>query len=107
MRLLQGKISQDRRIPTEKEEETKGEGVMNEPMPKTQPCKICGTKPKREIIGWSYGDSNDEFYLVHKCNGKSYRFPEKDTFMAWKVKEQERKVVEAWNRKQLIVEANP
>lgn len=37
---------------------------MAEDMPKRVPCKVCGRKPKHEIIAWGYGDSNDEHTLI-------------------------------------------
>lgn len=60
-------------------------------------CKNCGKKPKEEIVAWSYGDSNDELFLVHWCKGIHIRFPKRDTFTAHYVKGQRPKVIEAWN----------
>ena len=73
---------------------------MNERMPKTMLCRKCGIKPKREIISWSFGDSDDELFLQHKCNGESTRFPNRGRFTDVMVSGQEIQVVKAWNEEQ-------
>jgi hypothetical protein len=68
-------------------------------IPKTLPCILCGVKPKRQIVSWSYGDSDDELFLVHKCKrGEVMRYPPRGTFTTWRVNGQEPKVIEEWNR---------
>lgn len=65
-------------------------------IPKTLPCKVCGKKPRREWIGWSYGDSNDEFTLICKHGKGDYiRVPE-----PLKQCLSEEAVVRMWNEKQ-------
>lgn len=65
--------------------------------PKTFPCKECGQKPRRQIVAWGYSDKDDEFFLIHKCNGKNVRFPEKHRFSHVYANAQEPLVVAAWN----------
>ena len=66
-------------------------------MPRTLPCKTCGVKPKREVIGWGFSDKDDELFLVHKCKGSSVRFPEKGRFYSTRPEFQERLLIPAWN----------
>ena len=70
-------------------------------IPKTLPCKDCGIKPKRQIVGWGYSDKDDELFLVHKCKGVAMRFPVEGTFMATRPEFQEALVVKAWNEWQI------
>jgi hypothetical protein len=82
---------------------TPEEKKMNEPMPKTMPCKECGRKPKREIIAWGFSDKDDELFLVHKCRGGFVRFPKKGSFTHLYPNGpngQEMLVVKAWNARQ-------
>ena len=65
-------------------------------------CKNCGKKPKEEIVAFSYGDSNDELFLVHWCKGIHIRFPDHKTnpFTAYYVNGQRPRVRDAWNLEQ-------
>jgi hypothetical protein len=66
-------------------------------IPKMAVCRLCGIKPKREIVAWGFSDKDDELFLVHRCQGKIVRFPKRDTFSHLYVSGQEPLVVESWN----------
>jgi hypothetical protein len=66
-------------------------------IPKTSNCRKCGLKPKRTVISWSFGDSDDELFLVHKCHGEMIRFPKRGSYTNFILSGQEQHVIEAWN----------
>ena len=72
--------------------------IMN--TPKTMNCKDCGVKPKQQLIHWSYGDSDDELFLVHWCNGTHKQFPKRGTFTHLYPNGQRPLLINAWNEAQ-------